>query len=142
VKTLPKTSGTYCLIFKAGKVRFKTKGNKEFVIDEGTYLYVGSAFSPGGLEKRILRHLKKRKKKHWHLDYITTHDSFKLIEIWTIENKRVECELASVLSKMLKPVPNFGSTDCSCPSHLFKIENISSVLGKLSKIFEIKVWKF
>jgi len=61
--------GTYAIIMelisdkrisvgKLGKINFK----------KGYYLYVGSG--QNSLETRIARHLKKRKKKFWHIDYL------------------------------------------------------------------------
>jgi len=36
----------------------------------GYYIYIGSAFGPGGVRARMLRHLRADKPKHWHIDYL------------------------------------------------------------------------
>jgi len=115
--------GTYLLIFRLRKgISVKTKGGKEFYLPKGVYIYVGSAFGSGGIKARIGRHLKKNKKLHWHLDYLTTAESFEFLGVVPFYGKRWECKLARFLSKFLQPVEGFGSTDCSCVGHLFLLE--------------------
>jgi len=46
----------------------------------GYYTYCGSAFGPGGIVARVQRHLKLKKKKHWHIDYL--RDKCTIEEIW------------------------------------------------------------
>ena len=40
-------------------------------VEPGFYVYVGSAFGPGGLERRVGRHATTEKKHRWHIDYLT-----------------------------------------------------------------------
>ena len=40
---------------------------------KGLYAYVGSA--QNSLEKRIERHFRSKKKKHWHIDYLLASES-------------------------------------------------------------------
>jgi sugar fermentation stimulation protein A len=89
----------------------------------GWYVYAGSARK--NLSKRISRHLRKvRKQQHWHIDYLTPYAGIiKAYPIFTYRN--LECELAAALEnlggsgKLAVGVPHFGSSDCTCKSHLF-----------------------
>lgn len=88
----------------------------------GYYLYVGSAFGPGGLEARIAHHRQRRKARaHWHIDYLRPHA--RLREAWTAAGPlRFECRWCRALAEapgVSIPVPGFGSGDTRCPSHLF-----------------------
>ena len=71
-----------------------------------------------GLRKRVQRHLGTKKKLFWHIDYLLEHAE--VIEVLQVESpKKLECDLATRLSKKLRSVPRFGCSDCKCPSHLF-----------------------
>ena len=88
-----------------GRVRFPA----------GWYVYTGSARS--GLEQRISRHLRKRKRKHWHIDcLLAVADG---VEAFVLPGSdQSECELHRSLRGGTVPVPGFGSSDCGCRSHL------------------------
>jgi len=101
----------------------------------GVYFYVGSAFGPGGVYSRLSRHLKREKRRHWHIDFITTSQPFYPVSALVIPELPVECLLASTLSDLSVPVPNFGSSDCSCPSHLFLAKNPQGVKETVLKTF-------
>ena len=91
---------------KLGPVDFK----------EGYYVYIGSALN--SLEGRINRHHRKDKKLHWHVDYLLNEG--RIVEILCFETtKRLECTFARTFQKTLDSIKNFGSSDCSCESHLF-----------------------
>ena len=93
-------------IGKLGKIHFK----------KGFYIYVGSALN--GRENRINRHIKKTKKKHWHIDYFL--DFADIIDIFYKEREtKEECNIAATLDKQLSIIPCFGCSDCRCKSHLF-----------------------
>lgn len=88
----------------------------------GYYLYVGSAFGPGGLEARIARHRSRSQARpHWHIDYLRPHT--RLREIWTVAGPtRFECRWCRALMAtpgVSIPVRGFGSRDTGCPAHLF-----------------------
>ncbi|MGC9523845.1 MAG: GIY-YIG nuclease family protein, partial [Anaerolineae bacterium] len=59
---------------------------------EGTYLYVGSAWGPGGLRARLSRHLRGSPKVRWHVDYLRAHAD--PIAVWMASDARVECAWA------------------------------------------------
>ncbi len=78
----------------------------EFLFPKGYYLYVGSA--KRNLRKRIKRHLRKEKKKFWHIDYLLSYGTVK--SVWTGEAE--EEDVADILGKKLNiPVKGFGSSD-------------------------------
>ncbi len=113
--------GTYAILLK-NKVRKNIRVGKLgiYTFAPGYYVYLGSALGPGGLQGRLNRHIRREKKKHWHIDYIRSR--MKLLEIWyAVQNKNSECLWALKL-KMLniasKDIIRFGSSDCRCNSHL------------------------
>lgn len=120
VATLPNQGGSYLLLIRVStpitlpQKRFQAHG-----IAPGRYIYAGNAYGAGGLKARLGRHLKRRKKKRWHVDHLTTQGL--VVEVLAVPNGR-ECELlALVLSdpKTTVPLPGFGNSDCRrCPAHL------------------------
>ncbi len=96
----------------------------------GSYVYVGSAQS--GLEKRIARHLRRRKTRHWHIDYLLSARRVKVLDVLSAEAERSEeCEVARLLAAMAQPVRGFGSSDCRCTGHLFGVANAALVGSRL-----------
>ena len=47
-----------------------------FIFPAGYYVYTGSAKK--NIDKRIERHLAKKKKLHWHVDYLLNNDAVKI----------------------------------------------------------------
>ena len=107
-------------IGKLGKLFFK----------KGTYLYIGSAMGKVGsvtLENRVRRHLRspKLKNNHWHIDFLLENKEINLIKLFLIPNKKnLECILAQELLNLSDGfIKKFGSSDCSCKSHLLLFED-------------------
>ncbi len=110
--------GIYCLIGKLeldNEVTVGSLGRIDF--KKGYYAYVGSAMN--NLKKRVMRHFRKEKVLRWHIDYLIADPSFiPMTAIYkTTENKEEEHKLAGLINGA--PIPSFGCSDCSCPSHLF-----------------------
>jgi Uri superfamily endonuclease len=86
----------------------------------GYWIYVGSAFGPGGLASRLTHHLKFSPRPHWHLDYLKT--ALRPVEIWTTTDPvKRECAWArrfSLMKGSACPIAGFGASDCACHSHL------------------------
>jgi len=82
----------------------------------GFYAYTGSALN--GLESRVARHLKRKKKLHWHIDYLLEEASTREVA-FSQGKERAECIFAQTLSREFSSVPGFGSSDCKCSSHLY-----------------------
>ena len=112
--------GTYVLVFELLHVVETPRGTFK-----GRYCYVGSAFGPGGLSPRIRRHLRRSKTLKWHIDHLTSSEYFRSLAVFA-SPERAECETASTLASVLQGHPGFGSSDCSCPSHLFNLGNRST----------------
>lgn len=109
--------GSYVLITFLHKNK-KIKINKKIInFKKGYYCYVGSALP--NLEKRIERHLSKKKKKHWHIDYFLEYG--KIIDVLKIKsNKKIECEISKRVEKIsVGSIKGFGSSDCGCESHFY-----------------------
>lgn len=87
----------------------------------GWYIYIGSAKKH--LRQRISRHLRKKKKTHWHIDYLTKAVSF--IQAYPIATYAdIECSLAHDIRRVSDgAVTGFGSSDCSCSSHLMYFQH-------------------
>ena len=112
-----------------GVIRFK----------RGYYVYVGSG--QRYLEKRIQRHKKRVKKVKWHIDYLTTNSGVKVMEAAAYDlPKKYECILADMLRSMgFKPVKGFGSTDCKCVSHLYRIDvDFDRIVDEISDKVRVK----
>jgi Uri superfamily endonuclease len=113
--------GIYILIINIDKTiqtNIGAQGPKQF--EKGTYAYVGSA--QNNLEKRVRRHLKKRKKKFWHIDYLLNNKHTKITKIlWKNAPKPEECKISAQLNRHGEPIPNFGNSDCNCKGHLYRI---------------------
>ena len=109
--------GIYALIVKLDDDRKIAVGKLGPInFKRGYYAYIGSALN--SLEGRINRHTRKDKKLRWHIDYLLCEA--RIFEIFYFETtKKLECEFAKKIQKNLEAIENFGSSDCSCKSHLF-----------------------
>ncbi len=118
---LTNRSGTYALILLAENVTELTVGKLgEFQFEAGYYVYVGSAFGPGGLRARLTHHSRISNNPHWHLDYLKP--ATQIETIWyTTDLQPREHQWAATLSSYRNaaiPSRGFGATDCSCETHL------------------------
>ena len=118
---IPSAAGTYLLILHCDKTSLVTVGRLgEIHFPAGWYVYVGSAFGPGGLRGRLMHHLRPLNTCHWHVDYLRRHAVLR--EVWIDgAGRRLEHQWASALSGRIpaaRPIPRFGCSDCTCPSHL------------------------
>ncbi len=114
--------GSYLLVLEIGKsmdIRVGALGIVQF--KKGRYIYVGSAMN--SLEKRINRHLRKNKKIFWHIDYVLSSPNVRIVKVLFKESeKKEECFIAR--NVVGEPIKDFGSSDCSCKSHFFRISDI------------------
>ena len=97
----------------------------------GNYLYLGSAYGPGGLPARLRRHVRSEKRHHWHVDRVTSQGTVE--RIFVLPDGR-ECDLvrsALAVPKIRAPIIGFGSTDCRlCPAHLLAVPRDHTALIK------------
>lgn len=119
--------GVYVLIISMSRsvwIRVGSLGRIRFY--KGLYAYVGSA--QNSLEKRVARHKSRNKKTFWHIDYMLKSDKARILKIFHKKaNKMEECRIAGFLKKSEFQIPGFGCSDCSCQSHLFRIENRENI---------------
>jgi Uri superfamily endonuclease len=109
--------GSYALLIhlkEDKKIRIGSLGKIE--LPKGYYVYIGSAMN--GIEGRVNRHLRNRKKVHWHIDYFLK--KARISSAYYLESqKQTECNIANKFSRNFEGVPKFGSSDCECEGHLF-----------------------
>ncbi|GBC72764.1 hypothetical protein HRbin04_00157 [archaeon HR04] len=103
------------------------------MLTPGIYAYVGSAMN--SLRTRIKRHVLSSKRLRWHIDYLTTHRCAKVINtVYTVTDRRVECMLARYLAEQHHaPFKGFGSSDCSCYSHLYLVNGLDDLLDAFKR---------
>lgn len=115
--------GIYILEIHSSKsFTIELKAFHQIKFSKGFYYYVGSAQK--NLAPRVERHLKRNKKLHWHIDYITSLPFIKISEVTIFPNepKEFECRLVNYLAgnyELIFPAKKFGNSDChKCNSHL------------------------
>jgi Uri superfamily endonuclease len=113
--------GVYALVFRNRSCSLSIGRLGEIRFRKGWHIYVGSARGPGGLA-RVNRHrdlaLARDRPPAWHVDHQLLSPSFSLHHVVCGPSEEdLECALAGTLGR--GGVPSFGSSDCSCGSHLF-----------------------
>ena len=124
VRDALRRSGCYSLIIELKRKKTIRVGRSgEAVFPAGTYVYTGSAMS--GLGARLKRHCNRKKKIHWHIDYLLTLPEARVQKIILYpaapgqecrQNKRIAARPGAAVI-----LNNFGASDCKsgCSSHLF-----------------------
>jgi Uri superfamily endonuclease len=113
--------GTYILVLhceQRASIEVGRLGQLE--IAPGYYLYIGSAFGPGGVAARVRHHRKPARRPHWHIDYLRR--VCELVDVLCINDEKREHDWARQLANMkgvTAPFSGFGSSDCACDTHLF-----------------------
>jgi Uri superfamily endonuclease len=126
--------GSYVLLIQLPEARTINVGSlKKIRFPRGYYAYVGSAM--GGIKSRLSHHLREHKKPHWHIDYLLQKASISSIIVCET-NDRVECTVAKALSQRFDSIPNFGSSDCRCKSHLFFANEESQLKSAIMTILD------
>lgn len=118
-------TGTYALVFTSDKTRAVEIGKiGTLKVQPGYYIYIGSAFGPGGIKSRIGHHLRQQPRAHWHVDYLKPHCS--ILEIWIeYSDRKHESKWARRLSKCKNAeiaMAGFGASDTAATSHLFYLK--------------------
>lgn len=119
--------GIYTLIILVNtKSRLKVRKLGYFNFKKGYYVYTGSALGNGAtsLKRRVIRHLKKKKSKHWHIDFLLANKNVKITAVIAAEsNVNRECQINNLIKNIQGasiPIVGFGAADCkqNCKSHL------------------------
>lgn len=134
--TVPSSPGTYALLLRcAGRARVSVGAIGSIDLEPGLYLYLGSAFGPGGLRARIGRHTSRQKTRRWHIDYVRARTS--LAGAWystsplPLEHVWAEAVLDIVVGR--NPLRQFGASDCQCPSHFVYFPDLSSSRTRIAR---------
>lgn len=119
---IPAQSGVYLLLlYLSGEARIEVGRLGRLRLQRGYYFYLGSAHGPGGLRARIRRHVVGSEKQFWHIDYLRAVAD--PVQVWfSCAGPNGEHTAAARLGEVHElgiPFPGFGSSDCSCRSHLF-----------------------
>lgn len=136
-------SGTYVLLLRlASPARLAIGKLGGFDLRSGYYCYVGSGFGSGGVLSRLAHHFRPIRHLHWHVDYLR---KVALVEkAWyAVHKQKQEHRWAAILARMPDasiPLPGFGATDCSCPSHLlyFRARPTTNHLARLLRAQPLK----
>ena len=111
-------SGCYQLVIRMDREAvIKVGALGEIRFRPGYYTYTGRARR--GLRKRVERHLRRDKRKNWHIDYLLEKGN--IVDIVYFADRLDECIINMSLLGRLKGaalVDGFGSSDCRCRSHL------------------------
>jgi len=147
ISKLKGTKGVYTLIiFVSSAVILKIGRLGERKLERGYYAYTGSALGNGSasLASRISRHLRKSKRRRWHIDYLLQSEDVKIKAVLAmITERRMECEINQHLMSSLKAsilIFNFGSSDCRmrCGSHLLYLGLDDNVVWKIAELYPKK----
>ena len=113
--------GSYFLLLHLARRRRLRVGQLGSILfEKGHYVYAGSAMA--NLGARLARHCRRRKRMHWHVDYLR-QAADAVVPVPVRSSRRLECELAGGLEAIMGAgVPGFGCSDCECRSHLFRSE--------------------
>ena len=118
--------GTYAIVLTPEAERSIKVGRLGMLrVQAGYYIYVGSAFGPGGLKARIAHHKSVSHRSRWHIDYLRA--AAEICEVWYTydpgprEHQWAEILAAAKASTM--PFPGFGSSDCNCLTHLYHFKS-------------------
>lgn len=133
---IPPQPGTYALILQNKTLATIQVGSLGWLaVEPGWYIYVGSAFGPGGLRGRLAHHLNDRPQR-WHVDALKSASSIQAVWL-TTDPRRLEHEWAEAwldYPGVTAPWKGFGSSDCKCRAHLFR-----STLKPDPRLFESRV---
>lgn len=114
--------GCYFLLLQLPAAATITVGRLgEVTFPAGYYIYVGSARRH--LTQRLNRHLRRRKKLFWHIDYLREKAAHCVVlPVRTADD--LEHELAAAVSRIAHwQVRGFGCSDCTCTTHLFGLRD-------------------
>ena len=108
------------------------------------YVYVGSAFGPGGVRARVSRHFRISKRQRWHVDYLRA--AAEPVYAWcNYSPSHLEHEWAQAFGRLegASCIRGFGSSDCSCEGHLFSMStepNCADVLREFGGSLAIEAF--
>lgn len=115
---------SYIVLFKCPDAVVETRARR-FRIAAGLYAYVGSCGR--SCWGRVGRHLERRGRKFWHVDYLPCDP------VAAAVLHAEERELATIMAREFSYVKGFGSSDDEVsPSHLFRLKSPLDLLRVVS----------
>ena len=115
--TFPTTYLLYVYLRKSRCIKIGKSGR--FYFKKGHYVYVGSA--KRNIMKRIERHLRKKKRKFWHIDYLLQYAEVRSVWVGDLSEEKIAAMLSQ---KMEIPVLGFGASDKKSKAHLFYYKGV------------------
>ena len=117
---MPDDAGAYVLVIDlSDPIDLKFAAIPEATLHPGRYFYVGSARGGGGIRARVRRHMRRPKRRHWHVDRLTEAAAVSGAIAFSGGH---ECDIVQALlgvPAVTAPVLGFGSSDCrTCDAHL------------------------
>ncbi len=123
-QSLPGCPGTYVLVMQLDRDRQISPGRLgRLHFPKGYYIYIGSAFGPGGLRARLKHHLRPATRPRWHVDYLRKFADLVFIGA-SLEDFKWEHHWAEALAgrpDLCAGIDGFGCSDCNCRAHLFRV---------------------
>ena len=112
-------AGSYCLLLHLPKRMFLKAGRLAGAsVESGLVLYAGRARR--NLFARLARHMRRRKPRRWHIDYL--FPAAVPLGAFVFDGEKLsECDIAERLSRradVRRIIPRFGASDCRCQGHL------------------------
>ncbi len=103
--------GTYAVIFQClSKARQQVGQLGVVSLREGYYVYVGSAFGPGGVKARVSHHYRHTINPNWHIDYLRR--LLRPVGVWfTYDHRRLEHRWAKAFHKIVGDTENGPKKD-------------------------------
>lgn len=115
--------GYYVLLLTVPASRIKIGVMGLLPLAAGLYGYVGSAHGRSiTVGHRLARHMRRRKVRRWHIDYLTTAPAVTVPDAyWTADRTMTETQLARLCAKRFSVVRRFGNSDShgGASGHLF-----------------------
>lgn len=123
--------GTYALILRARRSVPTLQVGRcgTLRVQPGWYVYIGSAFGPGGVRARLRHHCRVSATPRWHIDYLRRAAEPETVWYTYDPQPREHSWAGSVgrLRSACVPLPGFGASDCSCLTHLFFFSRLPRV---------------
>ncbi|MEM4717637.1 MAG: GIY-YIG nuclease family protein [Desulfurococcaceae archaeon] len=131
----------YILVLEVSETTMIKLRKQYLYVEPDIYIYIGSSRKPGLALSRLARHLVREKKRHWHIDHLTTSPNTTIRGVFLLKTKYKDCEYELTklfVNKNLEYVKRFGASDkAQEPSHLFKCDNnLSTCLSQISSCLE------
>ena len=136
--------GVYVLIIEIPQnITIDVGAMKDKDFSKGQWVYIGSAQGTAStnLENRLKRHFSKKKKIHWHIDYLLDNQVILKDAILTYTNEKKECQLVQTLIRTLNfewGPPGFGASDCKskCAAHLLVYSKNTGLMQSICNAFK------